>query len=133
MASTSSERLATLERLVGSGKWSEALDFLEAARQSYQLNATERLLWSLAHTQAEAGKSTSDTHRVAIDAMSEILGVSQESPLALVVAKRALRNVPLAWRQRPAPKPFLSFLIIIAGAGLGGAIGYMVYLFMQAG
>lgn len=118
---------------MGSGKWSEALDYLDAAQKSYQLSPTERLLWSLAHTQAETGKSTSGTHRVAIDAMSELLGVSKDSPISLVVAKRALRNVPLAWRQRPAPKPFLSFLIIIAGAGLGGAIGYLVYLFMQQG
>ena len=122
------EHLLQLERLIGSGKWSEALDLLSEPRRAGTLSARDRLLWAIAQKEDAHGQSTSEAHRVGIEAMSELLGVNPDSPLALIVAKRSLRTVSGAWRHRPAPKPFYSFLIMIMGLVFGGGIGYLVYL-----
>ncbi len=122
------DNLLQLERLIGSGKWSEALDVLSEPRRAGTLSARDRLLWAIAQKEDAHGQSTSEAHRVGIEAMSELLGVRPDSPLALIVAKRALRTVAGAWRSRPAPKPLYSFLIIMMGLVFGGCIGYLVYL-----
>ena len=125
------ERLAQIERLTNQGKWAEVLQTLSEQRGVGQLSPTERLIWAIAQKEHPHGQSTSEAHRVGIQAMSELLGVAPDSPLALIVAKRALRTVAGAWRSRPAPKPLFSFLIIIFGVGFGAAIGWIYYLVDQ--
>ena len=125
------ERLAHIERLTNEGKWADVLETLSQQRGSGPLTATERLIWAIAQKEDAHGQSTSEAHRVGIQAMSELLGVAPDSPLALIVAKRALRTVAGAWRSRPAPKPLYSFLIIILGIGFGAAVGWIYYLVDQ--
>ena len=46
-----------------------------------------------------------------------------ESPVALVLAKRALRS-KRPWAKREAPRGPLTFLILAIGLGLGGLVGW---------
>jgi hypothetical protein len=61
-----------------------------------------------------------------------VLGVGVASEAALVVAKRALRRNPAAWRTRPAPKKGLSVLLVVVALVLGvlaGALGPLHWRF----
>ncbi len=75
------------------------------------------------------GFPTSDSDRLTILAVAELFGVSDDSPIALIVAKRALRS-KRPWAKREAPRGPLSILLLALGLGLGGLVGWLVTFYL---
>jgi hypothetical protein len=125
---------ALVEPLVQQGKWHE-LRVLLAGRTSdpRQLPAALGLLYAIAlkedaeHKRAEpGGKPTEHAEALGIHAVSQLLEVPEHSAVAVVVAKRILRQRrPLDWNQKPPAR--VSALLIVAALVAGAVVGLLLH------
>jgi hypothetical protein len=122
--------LKEVESLVSAGRWQQICDELGAPETMGSLPPALRLVYGIACKEsAPPGAPTSDTDRMTIEAVAALLGVGPESPIALVVAKRALRS-KRPWAKREAPRGPLAFLLLVLGLGFGGLVGWFLTFYM---
>jgi hypothetical protein len=113
--------LSALEILVEQSKWSEIADKLAPLEES--LPDPHRLLYALALREL-GDEHSRKADAIAIKAFEGLLGVSQQSPLALMFARRALTR--RTWRQAPAPKPWIQIVVALVAITLGAVVGMAV-------
>ena len=82
------------------------------------------LLAALAHNE-NAKDGDPDAAAAAIRCMAGLLGVSDDSPIARVLARRMLRKNPVKLSERQAPPARTSFLIVLITLALGGGVGFV--------
>lgn len=63
---------------------------------------------------------------VAVRCMAGLLGVSEESPIARVLARRMLRKNPVRFTERKAPPARTSIFIVLATLIIGGGVGFVM-------
>jgi hypothetical protein len=113
--------LGALEILVEQSKWSEIADKLAPLEES--LPDPHRLLYALALREL-GDEHSRKANTIAIRAFEGLLGVSNQSPLALMFARRTLTR--RTWRQAPAPKPWIQMAIALVAIALGAVVGMAV-------
>jgi len=124
-------RLEALAPAVSTGDWHTVIETLGSSESVSALPPALGLIHAIAQKEAEvpiseADRDRTDPTRMAIRSMAALLGVSETSPLALILAKRLLRSNPVSWRKRKAPPIGTSILIVIVGLLLGLAAGYVI-------
>ncbi|HEX2677470.1 MAG TPA: hypothetical protein VHM19_12540 [Polyangiales bacterium] len=122
--------LPDVDALIEQGKWHELRALLETkAPEPAQLPPTLALLYSIAVKEDAASEDTTQTRRVDVDllgirAMADLLGISEQSPSALLLAKRMLRRRPLEWNQKPPRR--ISFLVVAIALLVGIGAGFFI-------
>jgi len=123
-------KLAAVERFIGQGRWGEICKELAPEGTPHDsLPPSLRFVYSVARKESAGGASTSDTDAQGIQAMAELLGVHERSPLALVMAKRSLRQPQKEWHGEQ-PKAGLSVFLFLAFVAIGCGIGWIVSEFI---
>jgi hypothetical protein len=124
---------ALVEPLVQQGKWHELRVLLASrANDPRQLPPGLGLLYAIAlkeDREHEEGvrdpKPTAQAEMLGIRAVSQLLSVSEQSAVAVVVAKRALRRRPLDWSQKPPAR--VSALLVVAALLAGAFVGLLLH------
>jgi len=117
------DRLAQIERLVGRNQWAEVCALLAPEPGALdQLPPTLALVYAVALK--ESAPSARDADRRAIGAVADILGISRESALALVLGKRLTRR--RNWGETPAPSKTVSAVVVTGGLAIGGLVGWLI-------
>lgn len=122
-------RVSEVEPLLRRGDWPAVLALLGPADQTAALPPNLAVLYAVARKEREAlGEAADglDATALAIRSMAALLGVSDSSALAMVVAKRVVRQNPIAWQKRPAPPARVSALIIVLTAAIGSVVGWLL-------
>lgn len=121
------ERIVEVEKLVERGAWPEVDRLLvPEGAEPWTLPPVLRLLWAVSAKETGRSPKGAAPDSVAILAAAELLGVEPKSPLALVVAKRIVRKRSIA--ERPAPKPWVSALMVVLSIAIGGLVGWFLSL-----
>lgn len=123
-------RLETIEPAIAAGDWAAIVKLLGTDDEAGRLPPNLGLLYALArkeaeHDEASARRGTEFT-QLAIRCMAGLFGVPEQSPIALVLAKRLLRKNPVSWQQRPAPPTKVSVLFILLAIAIGSAVGWAI-------
>ncbi|MBI5532871.1 MAG: hypothetical protein HY898_09165 [Deltaproteobacteria bacterium] len=127
VVTSSDPRLAEVEKAVEAGNWDAVLAALGPAEDAGRLPPNLGVLYAIARKEKERADAVDPALTdIAIRCMAGVLGVDRASPIALLIAKRLLRKNPTAWRQRPAPRPTISILIILGGLLLGGTLSWLI-------
>jgi hypothetical protein len=124
---------ALVEPLVQQGKWHELRVLLASrANDPRQLPPGLALLYAISlkedreHQEgAPDQKPTAQAEMLGIRAVSQLLSVSEQSAVAVVVAKRALRRRPLDWSQKPPAR--VSALLVVAALLAGAFVGLLLH------
>ncbi len=121
-------RVPEVEQLLSNGNWSGVCDLLGSPEEVKNLPPVLQLVYGVARREAMSDKvTTSDTDVLAISAMAQLAGVSEDSPLALMITKRALRG-KRPWATQKASKSFtVIFLILGLALGLGAGWAYTYF------
>lgn len=117
--------IADVDRRIARGDWAglEQTLFDAGAAGAGGAAPQLRLLWAVAVKESETKREGVNADALAIAATAELLGVAADSHLALVVAKRLLRRRALA--SRPAPSPWVSWIIVLVAIAIGAAVGFL--------
>ena len=120
---------AELEPLVRKAAWHEVIAWLELKYPGgNSLPPGLALLYAIALKEAppDAARSplAAQADRLGVRAVSELLGVGDDTAIALVVAKRALRKRQLEWQKEPPKRVSITLMLIalVIGAAVGLAI-----------
>ena len=116
-----------LEQAVARGNWQEVA---EQTAESMGRSPLKTLLHIIAVRETASGGEASDvalTHD-AMAALAELLGLDEQSPTTLVLAKRLLRRNPFSRARKPSTG--LSASLMGLGIGAGGAIGWLLTKFL---
>ena len=105
--------LARVEHLVDEARWDEVVAMLGSLDAADDLPAHVALVYALAHAETHPDDAGRDV-AVAIRAAAHMAGLSDESPIARVIAKRLLRRSPVSWQKRRAPRRVSLVLVMIA-------------------
>jgi hypothetical protein len=124
----SDPRLAELEPLFDRTAWKEIEGKLGPPDEAGKLSPALALVYALARREAAGDEAARGATELAIQSMAALIGVPPGSPIALVLAKRLLRQNPASWRTRPAPPAKLSVAIILIGIAIGVAAGSFLSL-----
>ncbi len=122
--------VALLEQLVARGAWETLAKEMshDASRSAaYRLMRVIAVRETSPHDE-KGGAGHKLTHE-AIVALAELLGVPQDSPTALMLAKRLLRRNPV-WVQKQ-PEAHISFGVVIVGLLIGVGIGWALMRFVM--
>lgn len=120
-------RVAIVETALASGDWKQIVTELGPLKDAALLPPTLALINAVAHIEASSVQAAApEAHAQAIHSMATIFGVSPESRLAIVFAKRLTRRHVVSFRERPAPPPRISFLIIAVTLVLALALGWLL-------
>ncbi len=120
------------EQLVLHGKWSELRSLLaEREADPTKLPPVLGLVYAIALKEEARpddtqgiGQKRLDPDALGIHAMSQLLGVPEDSAAALVIAKRTLRRRPLEWNQNPPAR--ISFLLVAVALAIGAGVGLLL-------
>jgi hypothetical protein len=129
-ASAPDPRLSEVEPLLRGGNWEQVLQVLGPAEAAASLPPSLALLYSVARKEREAIGDVAgdvDATALAIRSAATLLGVAEGSALALVVAKRVVRQNPVAWQKRRAPPAKVSALIMIAALVISSLVAWLVF------
>lgn len=118
-----------LEPLIRKANWHEVASWIE---QKYPggtgLSPALSLIYAVALKEAPSDGAraplAAQADVLGVRALSGLLGVSEDSALALVIAKRALRTRPLEWQKAPPKRVSITLMLIalIVGAAVGLAL-----------
>ncbi len=116
-------RMAKLDPLVERSAWEQVVKELGDERD---VTPTIQLLRAMAQRELmpDRDKKAAAVTREAIAALAEILGVPENSPTALLLAKRLLRR-----NRSPgavAPSKGLSASVLLAGLAVGAGVGWLI-------
>ncbi len=117
-------RYEPLEKLLDLNDWKKIGTELGAMSDVGKLPPNLGLLAALAHNE-NAKDGDPDAAAAAIRCMASLLGVSEDSPIARVLARRMLRKNPVKLSERQAPPARTSFLIVLITLALGGGVGFV--------
>lgn len=78
----------------------------------------------LALARSERGKP--DAHALMIASVAELMGLSPDSEIAVMIAKRILRKAPAGLRHKPAPNARASAVIVAATLAIGALVGWVL-------
>lgn len=117
-------RYEPLEKLLDLNDWKKIGAELGAISDVGKLPPNLGLLAALAHNE-NAKDGDPDAAAAAIRCMAGLLGVSDDSPIARVLARRMLRKNPVKLSERQAPPARTSFLIVLITLVLGGGVGFV--------
>jgi hypothetical protein len=121
-------RLGEIEPFLRAGDWDAVLTKLGPPDQAGKLPPTLGLIYALARKEKEASGKVEgkiDATELAIRCTAGLLGVANDSALALVIAKRLVRSNPISWQKRPAPPARVSAFIILVAIILGSLVGWL--------
>ena len=126
-------RFDALEPLVSTADWAGVLKLLGPPEQAGKLPPNLGLIYALAAKEEGLDARSQEQQpfpaaEVAIRCMAGLVGVSPDSSVALLLAKRLLRSNPVTWRQAPAPSGKVSAIILILAGIIGGGIGWFLSL-----
>jgi hypothetical protein len=117
-------RYEPLEKLLDLNDWKKIGAELGAMSDVGKLPPNLGLLAALAHNE-NAKDGDPDAAAAAIRCMAGLLGVSDDSPIARVLARRMLRKNPVKLTERQAPPARTSLLIVLITLALGGGVGFV--------
>jgi len=117
-------RYEPLEKLLDLNDWKKIGDELGPMSDVGKLPPNLGLLAALAHNEI-AKDGNPDAAAAAIRCMAGLLGVSEDSPIARVLARRMLRKNPVKLTERQAPPAKTSLLIVLVTLVLGGGVGFL--------
>lgn len=117
-------RYEPLEKLLDLNDWKKIGDELGPMSDVGKLPPNLGLLAALAHNEV-AKNGDPDAAAAAIRCMAGLLGVSDDSPIARVLARRMLRKNPVKLTERQAPPARTSLLIVLVTLVLGGGVGFV--------
>jgi hypothetical protein len=117
-------RYEPLEKLLDLNDWKKIGDELGPMSDVGKLPPNLGLLAALAHNES-AKDGDPDAGAAAIRCMAGLLGVSEDSPIARVLARRMLRKNPVKLTERQAPPARTSFFIVLITLVLGGGVGFI--------
>ena len=117
-------RYEPLEKLLDLNDWKKIGAELGPMSDVGKLPPNLGLLAALAHNEV-AKDGNADAATAAIRCMAGLLGVSDESPIARVLARRMLRKNPVKLTERQAPPARISLIIIVVTLVLGGGVGFV--------
>jgi hypothetical protein len=117
-------RYEPLEKLLDLNDWKKIGAELGTISDVGKLPPNLGLLAALAHNE-NAKDGDPDAAAAAIRCMAGLLGVSEDSPIARVLARRMLRKNPVKLSERQAPPARTSFLIVLITLALGGGVGFV--------
>jgi hypothetical protein len=121
-------RIAEVEALMASGRWDQIVSVLGSPTDAVYLPLVLQLVYGIARREASSDRvTTSDTDTLAIKAMARLLGVAEESPIAVTLAKRSLRG-KRPWSAQKASKSFTAIFLVL-GLGMGLLAGYLYTYF----
>lgn len=119
-------RVDEVETALRRNDWDGVLRALGPADSAGRLPPNLGLIYAIARKEKETEASKgSEATELAIRCAAGLLGVTVDSPLALVVAKRIVRKNPVSWQKAPASAGLSAVFMIIALV-LGGGIGWLV-------
>jgi hypothetical protein len=123
-------RLESIEPAIAKGDWAEVSKALGSDEQAGRLPPNLGLIFALARKESEPedapGHKGSTYNELAIRCMAGLFGVPEQSPIALVLAKRLLRKNPVSWQKRPAPPAKISFLLIVLAIAVCGGLTWAI-------
>jgi hypothetical protein len=118
-------RIEPLEKLLDGNDWHGIGRELGGLTDAGKLPPNLGLIAALAHSESlEEGHA--EAAQVAIRCMAALLGVSEDSSVARVLARRILRKNPVRLRDRKAPPARVSILIMVLTLLVGGGVGWIV-------
>ena len=117
-------RAAEIERLVQRGDWRTLEKLLHGESGVLELPPAWQVLWAIAAKESGATRPGLSADAMAIVGVAALLGVPRDSASAMVLGKRLIRRRTMS--QRPAPRPVISWLIVIVGLALGAALGFVL-------
>jgi hypothetical protein len=117
-------RHVTLEKLLDLNDWKQIGVALDSFGDPAALPPNLGLVAALAHNE-NAKDGDPDAVVNAIRSMAALLGVSEGSPMARVLARRMLRKNPVRFSERKAPAARTSLLIVLATLVVGGGVGWL--------
>jgi hypothetical protein len=117
-------RYEPLEKLLDLNDWKKIGAELGPMSDVGKLPPNLGLLAALAHNEV-AKDGNPDAATAAIRCMAGLLGVSEDSPIARVLARRMLRKNPVKLTERQAPPARTSLLIVLVTLVLGGGVGFV--------
>ena len=120
-------RYEPIEKLLDLNDWRKIADELGSMDEVGKLPPNLGLVAALAHNENAKG-GDHDAAVIAIRCMAGLLGVSEDSPIARVLARRMLRKNPVKLRERQAPPARTSLLIVLVTLVLGGGVGWLASL-----
>lgn len=116
-----------VESIVQQTRWQALIEFVEARGEPVsELPPALALLYAIALKEAQDLTQTGATSpdAIGIDAVAKLLHVGEDSPTALVVAKRVLRKRPLEWAQQPTRK--VSVVAVVLALAVGAVVGLLL-------
>lgn len=120
-------RIALVEKALASGDWKLITKELGPLEDAAHLPPNLGLINAVAHIESASGQAPApEAHVLAIRSMASIFGVTPESRLAIVFAKRLTRRHYVSFRERPAPPPRVSFIIIALTLVITLALGWLL-------
>jgi hypothetical protein len=124
--------LAAVEPLLHQGNWRELRKLLATESADPRgLPPALSLLYAIALKEdthpigAESEAKPAQSDALGIRAMSQLLAVPEQSVMAMVIGKRALRRRPLDWNQKPPTR--VSLLLVTAALLAGAFIGLLFH------
>ena len=117
-------RYEPLEKLLDANDWKKISAELGPLEDVGKLPPNLGLVAALAHNE-NAKEGDPAAAAIAIRCMAGVLGVSDDSPIARVLARRMLRKNPVKLRDRQAPPAKTSLLIVLVTLALGGGVGWL--------
>lgn len=118
-------RYEELEKLLDANDWKGIAKNLGGVDEIGKLPPNLGLVAALADVEGSK-EASSETITTAIRCMAGLLGVSEESPIARVLARRMLRKNPTRFSERKAPPAKTSFLIVLVTLVVGGGVGFVL-------
>lgn len=118
--------LKEAEQYAVQGRWQDVVNSLVTRYRDLEaMPLPAQLLYAVAMREAQADGAAAaqgpSPEQLSIGAFARMLGVSQDSPTATLLAKRILRRRPDSWNRRPSPRLSLlaTSLALVAGAAVG--------------
>lgn len=118
-------RYEELEKLLDSNDWKGIAKNLGGVEEIGKLPPNLGLVAALADVEGSK-EASPETITIAIRCMAGLLGVSEDSPIARVLARRMLRKNPTRFSERQAPPAKTSFLIVLVTLVVGGGVGFVL-------
>ncbi|MBS2014323.1 MAG: hypothetical protein JST00_15660 [Deltaproteobacteria bacterium] len=118
-------RVEELEKLLDANDWKGIARSLGGIEEIGKLPPNLGLVAALADVEGSK-EASPETITTAIRCMAGLLGVSEDSPIARVLARRMLRKNPTRFSERQAPPARLSLLIVLVTLVVGGGVGFVL-------
>ena len=118
-------RVAALEPLVVINDWKAIAEKLGPVEEAGKLPPNLGLLAALAHNEATADGDPA-ARELSFRCVAALVGMSEDSEIVRVLARRLLRKNPVRFRERKAPPARTSALIVFIVLAVGAGVGWFL-------